>query len=89
VAHRAGAEGSGNESLDIIIDPHSDAIPGFVPEDFGEGEGPFETAQEHALVGLIGIAEIIIGVVDRNRLPTLVREATRCWRVSSSKPEEK
>ena len=39
--------------------------------DAGKGERTIVVAQKHALVGLIGVSEVVLGIEDANRLPTL------------------
>jgi hypothetical protein len=44
---------------------------GTVPEDVGKCVRTFVADQEHAPVGLIGIAQPILGIVDGHGLPAL------------------
>jgi hypothetical protein len=66
----APRQGSGDEGLNVIvIEPHPKPVPKGVAEDGSEGERPVIVAQEHAMIGLVGVPEIVLGIADGNRLP--------------------
>ena len=63
-------QGSGKEGLDIVvIDPHAKPVPVRMADDVGEGKGTVVVPQEHALIGLVGVPEIVLGIEDRHGLP--------------------
>ena len=81
-------QGSGKEGLDIpVIDPNAKPVPVRVAGDVGEGEGTVVVAQEHALIGLVGVPEVVLGIEDGHGLPLSVRASTRQRRASSSRSE--
>jgi hypothetical protein len=65
-------QGSGDKGLDVIVfNPHPKPVPVRVAEDPGEGKRTLVVPQEHALIGFVGVPEIVLGIEDGHGLPAL------------------
>ena len=57
---------------------------GTVPKDVGEGVWPLITDQEHALIGLVRVAEVVISIVDETACPLWLSASATVRSASSS-----
>jgi hypothetical protein len=78
----APGQGSDDEGLDIIVvNPHSKTVPVCMAKNLGEGEWAIIVPEEHALVGLVGIPQVVLGIKERHCLPAFrqgLHKASEC-----------
>jgi len=64
-------QGSGQEGLNIsAVDPNATPVPVCVTGDLSEGKRTLVVAEEHALVGLVGVPEVVLSIEDGHGLTT-------------------
>jgi hypothetical protein len=58
----APRKGPGDQGFDVtVVDPDTEPMRSTMPKDVGKGKRPLVAGQEHTSVGLVRVAEVVIG----------------------------